>query len=235
MDMPQINFQPKACRPEAYAYVRSRLTDLNSTTGLLHCALGVSMHALDDLEPSQLDRELDRLACCVRKQCRSSHPTALLAHLHDVLFDQEQFCGASEERYFNPINSYLSAVVTSKHGIPITLSLIYKAVAERLGLIVEGVLSRGHFLVRVWDGRGWLIIDPCRSGRVLTVAEACQLIGSLMGERLESDKRHLPVATHRQWLTRILVNLCHIFQTMRNQHDLRAMHELLLLVHQSSS
>lgn len=234
MDTSPVDFQPRACRREAYDYFRSRLTEIGSTAGLIHCALGVSMHAIDDLEPSQLDCELDRLAQLVLRQCRSSNPTALLAHLHDVLFDQEQFSGASKERYFNPLNSYLSAVVTSKNGIPITLALLYKAVAERVGLRVEGILSRAYFLVRVWDGRGWLIIDPCRSGRVLTVAEACQMIGTLLEEPLEADEKHLPSATHQQWITRILVNLCYVFQTMRSQHDLRAMHELLHLVHQMS-
>lgn len=215
-----LTIKPTACRPEAYDYVLRQLPELDSTAGLVHCAVGISMHALDDLNPEQFDEELDRLANCVRRQCSSTNRALLVAHLHDVLFDQEGFIGAASENYYNPLNSYLSAVATSKRGIPITLALIYKAVGERIGVAVEGILSPGHFLVRVHDGNGWLIVDTHSAGQVLSVAEACTMVGGLIGQRLEADPRHLPIATHREWLTRILVNLVHVYETMQNQHDL---------------
>jgi regulator of sirC expression with transglutaminase-like and TPR domain len=223
---------PTACRPEAYYYFRDRLASLHSTDNLVHCALAVAMHALDDFRPEQLDCELDRLARQVQQRCRSNSATCLVAHLHQVLFEEEQYRGTPASAYYNPLNSYLPTVVLSKRGLPVTLALVYKAVAERVGLQVEGISARGHFLVRVWDGHGWLIVDPYHLGKVYTVEEACVLIGSLVGETLEPDVRHVPTASNQVWLTRILVNLCHVFQTMSNQHDLHAMRELLTLARQ---
>jgi regulator of sirC expression with transglutaminase-like and TPR domain len=108
--------------------------------------------------------------------------------------------------------------------------VVYKAVAERVGLPVEGIFSPGHFLLRVQDQQGWLIVDPYHRGRILTVAEACQLISGIVGESLTPDPRHLPVATNKQWVRRVIVNLVQVFTAMRLEHDLQAMHELLTLV-----
>jgi regulator of sirC expression with transglutaminase-like and TPR domain len=230
-----IDLSPVACRPEAYALVRRTLKSLDSTAGLVHCVFGVALHAFEDARLQDVDRELDRLAARVLSQCPSAaagklNPLSLLSHLHEVLFEVEGFGKAPEERFYNPLNSYLPAVFELRQGLPVTLCLVYKAVAERVGLQVEGIFSRGHFLVRVHDGRSWMIVDPTHGGRVLTVAEACALISSTIGEQLAADPRHLPPATHKQWLRRVIVNLVHVFQAMHSSHDLLAMRELLSLV-----
>ena len=49
----------------------------------------------------------------------------------------------------DPANSYLPAVLRTKRGLPITLVLIYKCVAEGVGLVVRGINSPGHFLAAV--------------------------------------------------------------------------------------
>ena len=227
--------RPAACRPEAFQYVRQQLHRLDSTHGLVHSVFGVSLHALDDACPEALDCELDRLASLVRQQCSSANSargnrTSLITYLHEVLFEQEGFGGAPQQNYYSPLNSYLPAVFRLKHGLPITLGLVYKAVADRVGLPVQGIFSPGHFLLRVQDQQGWLIVDPYHRGRILTVAEACQLISSIVGETLLPDPRHLPVATNKQWLRRVIVNLMQVFDAMQLEHDLEAMNELLTLV-----
>ena len=50
----------------------------------------------------------------------------------------QQF-GGDGAVYSSPLNSYLPAVLETRRGIPITLALIYKAVAERVGLEVDGI------------------------------------------------------------------------------------------------
>jgi regulator of sirC expression with transglutaminase-like and TPR domain len=99
-----------------------------------------------------------------------------------------------------------------------------------VGLPVEGIFSAGHFLLRVQDQQGWLIVDPYDRGRLLTVPEACQLISNILGEALPPDPKHLPTASHKQWLRRVIVNLMHVFDAMQLRHDLQAMQELLTLV-----
>src|SRR5208282_3657952 len=106
---------------------------------------------------------------------------------------------------------YLPAVLANKRGLPITLSLIYKIVAERLGLRAWGVGLPGHFLVAVEEGpQKILLIDAFAKGRILTQGEAHERIRELFGPEMEWSEEMLQPATNRHWLTRILQNLLHI-------------------------
>ena len=50
-----------------------------------------------------------------------------------MLFVEEEFRG-NQEDYYDPRNSYLNEVLDRGLGIPITLSVVYRAVAEAIGL-----------------------------------------------------------------------------------------------------
>jgi regulator of sirC expression with transglutaminase-like and TPR domain len=221
--------KPDLCRPEAFFHFAEQLRNLDTTEGLLNGAIAISMHALEDIRPRTVETRIDELAMRVRSRVRSESQHALVAHLHDVLFDEEQFRGNSED-YYNPLNSYLSAVLETKRGIPITLCLVYKVVAERLGLSVEGVNSPGHFLARVNGQHGGMIVDPFLSGGVLNDEEAFDRVEEVTGRPVPRTPQYLAAATHSQWLSRILVNLQHIFASTERRADLVAMSELQSLL-----
>lgn len=216
---------PQACRLEAFEYVRRQLPHLNSTNGLVRGVFGVALHALDDAKVENIEAELDSLAAAVNVRGTTTQPTALVTRLHQVLFEDRGFGGPPKDKYYNPLNSYLPAVFNLRYGLPITLGLVYKAVAERIGLEVEGIFLPGHFLVRVRDGQGWLIVDPFHRGRVLSPQEAWEMIG---GSFASHDL--LPIGSNKQWLIRVITNLVQVFEAMRSEVDLHAMRELLALV-----
>lgn len=221
--------EPSLCRPEAFHFFQEQLAIVETTQGLINAATAISMHALDDVDPEEVDADLQELAHRVSSRVSSHQPQALLAHLHDVLFDEEAFCGNSED-YYDPFNSYLPVVLESRLGIPITLSLVYKVVGERVGLEIEGINAPGHFVVRVMTDEGWMIVDPYVGGGVLTADEAFQRMEEVTGRRVPRSREYLAPATHSQWLSRMLVNLQHIFATTERRGDLAAMSELQSLL-----
>lgn len=220
---------PIYCRAAAYELFAAQLPSLDDTESLVLAATAVSMHALDDVQSADVLARLDALAARVERRLQSGQPQAIHAHLHQVLFDEEGFRGNTHD-YYSPLNSYLPAVLQSKKGIPISLALIYKAVAERLGLPVEGVNAPGHFLVRVRAGRDEMIVDPFRCGQVLSTAEAASRVAQVSGVA-SSFSTLLPAASHRQWLGRILRNLRCIFANAGCRNDLAAVDELCELFH----
>src|SRR5215217_7179628 len=139
---------PVCCSPEAYALLSKAAASLESPDALLSGAVAIAMHQLDDVDAAAVDAQLQGYADTVRARVRGRQPQALLAHLHDVLFDEEGFRGNTDD-YYAPANSYVPAVLETKRGLPITLSLIYKNVADRLGIRAWGVGLPGHFLVAV--------------------------------------------------------------------------------------
>ncbi len=170
----------------------------------------------------------------VRRRVHSDSVEARLAHLHDVMFDVVGFSGNVED-YYNPANSYLPEVLRTHRGLPITLVLIYKCVAEQVGLVVRGINSPGHFLAAVRNGESlydpskrdaWMYVDPFFGGELLDGSDVCRRIAETTGAAPADSSPWLVPATHWQWLGRILNNLQAVFAHTGRERDLYAMQEL---------
>jgi len=134
--------------PEAFQLLASQVPTINSPDALLHCACAVAMHQHPEIDPAAIDAQLQGYADTIRGRIRGSQPQALLAHLHEFLFEEERFTGNTQD-YYNPANSYLPTVLQTKLGLPITLSMVYRTVAQRLGFRSWGVGLSGHFLAGI--------------------------------------------------------------------------------------
>lgn len=222
------------CRSESLLMLQEQLPILDSTDGLMRGAVAIAAHSFDDVDLGCIDSYLNSLSERVRGPGRSSSSRAKLARLHHVLFEEEGFRG-NRRRYYHPLNSFLPAVIESRQGLPITLSLIYKVVGDRAGLEIEGVNSPGHFLIRVRDHDGWMLIDPFDGGKATSQEEAFAIIERCTGARSEPanseswgefSRTMLPKATHRQWLSRMVLNLQQLYFSAGCWADMAAMNEL---------
>src|SRR5581483_2179123 len=175
---------PLCCSPRSFNLLARQVATVNSSDALLQGAIAIAMHQMEDVDPAAVDATLQEYADTVRSRVRGSQPQALVAHLHEFLFDELQFCGNPDD-YYNPGNSYLPAVLETKRGLPITLSLVYKLVAERLGLRTWGVGLPGHFLIGVDCGGSPLLIDAFAGGRMLTADEAHARMQEMFGQEVE--------------------------------------------------
>jgi regulator of sirC expression with transglutaminase-like and TPR domain len=84
----------------------------------------------------------------------------------NFLFEDLGFAGNLED-YYDPRNSFINEVLDRRTGIPITLSIVFLELAERLGLPARGVSFPGHFLVCVQIGCQDVIVDPFDGGITL--------------------------------------------------------------------
>ena len=66
--------------------------------------------------------------------------------INHVLFEHHRFKGNSED-YHAPDNSFINAVLDTKTGNPISLSVLYLLICQSLGLPVLGVNLPQHFVV----------------------------------------------------------------------------------------
>lgn len=104
-------------------------------------------------------------------------------------------------------SSYLNRVIETGRGIPISLSLVYVAVFEELGLPLCGVAAPAHFLCRYEAAAGTLYVDPFRHGRILDPDECVDWISSVSGLPAEAVLPSLEPASPRAVITRMLSNL----------------------------
>lgn len=162
---------------------------------------------------------------------RTSTAHALVAEFNGYLFEEQGFSG-NRERYDDPRNSFLNEVLERRTGIPITLALVYLEVARRAGVPIVGVNFPGHFLLRSPSRhsapgfREDLIIDPFHGGALLSESDCRRLLQKHIGADAAFDPTLLTPATKPQILTRMLLNLKHIYVRMRSfpqAHDVTRM------------
>jgi regulator of sirC expression with transglutaminase-like and TPR domain len=170
-------------------------------------SLELSRLAHPDLDVEQYLGLIDRLAASVP---RASSPLQQLDQINHVLFERERFRGNRAD-YYDPRNCYLSDVLDRQLGIPITLSVLYIEVARRLGLELQGVGMPGHFIVKLPDRRGDLLIDPFENGRLLTLEDCQRRLQQIYGKGARLESYMLESVDKKQILSRILNNLKHIW------------------------
>ncbi|KAJ1493918.1 Transglutaminase-like superfamily-domain-containing protein [Baffinella frigidus] len=97
----------------------------------------------------------------------------LLQALNTVFFDQLGFKGNRED-YYDPRNSLIHEVLQRKTGNPITLSVVYMAVARRIGIQLHGSSCPSHFVLRGKHEDGApFFVDVFNAGKIMTT-EGCK-------------------------------------------------------------
>ena len=170
------------------------------------------------VDPHAVARELDLIAEAVHERVAERAGTeALIQAINTELFEVCGFRG-NTENYSDPENSFLDRVIERRTGIPITLSLVYMEIAQRVGLRCDGVGYPGHFLVRCGDPDDSVYLDPFAQGARRPVDD---LVGALRGRHTggPTPESFLAAVTRRQILQRMLANLHTIFRNQRDLHS----------------
>jgi regulator of sirC expression with transglutaminase-like and TPR domain len=220
---------PLCSSSEAFRLLAGEVATINSPDALLHCACAIAMHQHPDLDPAAVDATLQQFADTIRGRVRGPQPQALLAHMHQFLFEEEKFAGNTTD-YYNPANSYLPTVLQTKLGLPITLSMVYRMIAQRLGFRSWGVGLPGHFLVGIEVGGKPMLVDAFAGGRVMTASEAHDRMKEIFGPDIDWSDDLLQPASNRHWLTRMLQNLLNIFGSAGQYSNVAAMLEMEILL-----
>lgn len=85
-----------------------------------------------------------------------------ILEINRYLFEEQHF--QSVKSADNPDDLFLHVVLDHKRGYCLSLSILYLAVGERLGLPLYGVVVPGHFFVRYDDGQTRLNIETTAGG-----------------------------------------------------------------------
>lgn len=154
-----------------------------------------------------------------------------ISALNTHLFDDMALRGDDVD-YHNPDNSYLQSVLKRRRGLPISLSIVYLDVAERLQLSMVGVGLPGHFIVRYAgeNAASQIFVDPFHEGRVLSKPECIELVHRLSGGRLPWHEDYLRGVDNKYILTRMLNNLKGCYARLADgRRSLRIQNYLLTL------
>jgi regulator of sirC expression with transglutaminase-like and TPR domain len=200
---------------------------INVPRAALRYAQAIAYPALD---VDHYLKRLEELAGAAGKRLSSGDTLFSRAMaVSDFLFVENCFTGNVSD-YHDLRNSYLNEVLDRKLGIPITLSVIYLAVAEQLELPAFGVGLPGHFIVGVRDGEDTLLFDPFHGGRYLTRADCACLVERTTGYKGPFHSGWLEPVTPAHILLRMLNNLRLTYVHAESWTKARAVIEHLRLI-----
>lgn len=202
---------------------------------LLEAAASLAQDEYPDLDVQQVLGDVDQLLARLKRRLPAdAAPLARLRALNQFFFHDLSF-GGNVNDYYDPDNSYLSAVLRTRRGIPISLAVLWMELAQGLGLHARGVSFPGHFMLKVTLPKGQVVIDPF-TGRSLSREE--------LSERLDPYKRssglvgdfdvplglYLQPAMPREIVGRMLRNLKEIHRTQEDWVRLIAVQDRLVVL-----
>jgi regulator of sirC expression with transglutaminase-like and TPR domain len=161
------------------------------------------------IDPTAYSSWLDRVAARVQDDLPPNpDPTLAFQRLNSHLFQGMGFTG-NEARYYDPDNSYLNRVIETRRGIPVSLSVLYLLLGQRLRLPVYGVATPGHFLVGFRPGPQACFLDPYHKGRVLDLNEVRRM---LLRSGYDFKPEYVARCSSRDILVRMMRNLIAIYE-----------------------
>ncbi|CAH1801531.1 unnamed protein product [Owenia fusiformis] len=164
----------------------------------------------------------------------------VLDSLNHILYDVLHFHG-NVEHYYIPSNSYINKVLELKTGIPISLSVVYAALARRLGVVCYPVNYPSHFLLKFKEHptlpseQQDTYINVFNKGTFLTQNECRSVLGQGgLFIPANANSEHFRSIKPRMVFIRMVRNLINIGRQQDNMGDslqcLRNAVELMMVI-----
>jgi regulator of sirC expression with transglutaminase-like and TPR domain len=203
--------------PQARQRFYEEINQPDEQIDLAKAALYLAQEEYPDVNAEFYLNALEKMASEVTERLPAErYPLRMIQTLNQYLFDELGFSGNTED-YYDPRNSYLNEVIDRRTGIPITLSLVYLSVAQRINFPMVGVGMPGHFLLRPAVEQMLVFIDPFHRGETMFAEDCQERLSQVYGEPVDFRPEFLEPVGSRYFLARMLSNLKAIYI---NKNDL---------------
>lgn len=180
----------------------------------------INKYQYPERDIAQLEKAIDKITRAVWLELTPNLTAFEIVKVFNfVLFNNLGF-KANKTNYHSPQNSYLSDVLESHKGNPLSLSLVYQLVAERLGIPIKGVNLPNHFILAYLDENNTnffledpdeqvlFYVNPFSNGVIVSKNEIEQFLNQL---KLEHDSTYFNPCSNRAIVRRMLNNLIYSY------------------------
>jgi regulator of sirC expression with transglutaminase-like and TPR domain len=225
-----LQFEP----PTALEYFATLVAE-DASLSLTEAAAAIAQDEFPRLDTQTVLAEIDALAAKLKRRIPSDAvPVQRLRWLNRFFFQDLGFAG-NVNNYYDPRNSYLHTVLSTRRGIPITLAVLYIELATQIGLTARGVSFPGHFLIKLRMPEGEVVVDPF-TGHSLSREQLDELLApykrnrGLLGDFDAPLGLFLQAAPARDVLARMLRNLKEIHRAAEDWTRLLAVMDRLVIL-----
>ena len=209
---------------------------------LLEGALIVNKYQYPSYDESELRRTVSKIRQSIWLELNDNLTAFEQIRVFNHMFYAHHGFKGNRENYHQPQNSFLSDLVTTKTGNPLSLGLLYTYLADSLDLPVQGVNLPSHFILCYLDyypfdeelgiikdeAEVMFYINPFNAGAILQKDEIDEF---LVKQNLPQDERFYRPCSHMEMIARMLNNLIHAYIAASNDdkvRELRTLQSLLL-------
>jgi regulator of sirC expression with transglutaminase-like and TPR domain len=221
--------------PTTLEYFRS-LVQSDAQFPLLEAAISLAQDEYPQLDVQQVLGEVDQLLARLKRRIAPDAPAMHRLRMLNQYFYRDLNFGGNVNDYYDPDNSYLSMVLHSRRGIPISLAVLWLELAQGLGLAARGIGFPGHFLMKVNLPHGQVVIDPF-TGQSLSREELSARLEPFHRSRgLPGGSEDVPLVHYlqvtppREIIARMLRNLKEIHKNQSDWQRLVAVQDRLLIL-----
>ena len=160
--------------------------------------------------------------------------------LNKIFYTRYLFKG-DHKNYHSPLNSFINTVLETKHGNPLSLSILYSTIAQSLNIPIYGVNLPNHFILAYMDENRvnqlignntnsgvFFYINAFSDGSILYENDIRKFLSDL---KLPEEKDFFEPCSHTTIVQRILINLISSYQSLgklEKVKELVALKEIIL-------
>ena len=204
----------------------------NNSTNLLQGAFLIAKYQYPDLKFDAIQESFNKIKQDAWLEI-SDNLTALekVRVLNHIFFEIHGFSGNSTN-FFAPQNSYLNHVFESKKGNPITLGIIYIALAQELEIPIYGVSMPRNFILSFLDifnidnpyeDEVLFYINPYNKGTVLGKREIDYF---LKQQKMEPKESYYKPCTNIEVIKKLILNLVYSYEKLGYPDKVESMKQL---------
>ncbi len=149
--------------------------------------------------------QMDDMAARLAARAKNSMAGRRAAAIAGLLAGTEGFNGDNNS-YDAPQNADFLAMLDRRMGLPISLSILYVALARRLGWEAAILGVPGHVLVAIGGSGSRVVIDPFNNGNVVEKAGIAALVQRALGPQVALTPDHVQPLSNRAALVRLVSN-----------------------------
>ena len=209
---------------------------------LLEAAVAIAQDEYPELDVQEVLGDVDQVLARIKRRIPADSAQLQRLRILNQFFFRDMGFGGNVNNFYDPDNSFISAVLRTRRGIPISLAVLWLELAQGLGLEARGVAFPGHFMVKVTLPKGQVVIDPF-TGQSLSREDLSErLLPYQRGQKsLEEDEAglampdsdiplglYLQSAPPRDIIARMLHNLKEIYRTQEDWQRMIPVQDRLL-------
>jgi regulator of sirC expression with transglutaminase-like and TPR domain len=153
-------------------------------------------------DPARLRRLVSGWAISLQRDSAPVSGSGRARRLSGMIASEAGLTGATED-YDNPLNCDLIAIADRGRGLPVALSILYVALARRVGWRADALNLPGHVIVEVKGGVDTALLDPFDHGIGISRDRAVEIARHGGGEPVP---KRFEAMTNRQLLVRLITN-----------------------------